>query len=743
MAPRPVPSLPPALDATSIEDLVDVPPEVLVLDQTPLRGHSPAARAARSLRYSRSGPTDVYDEIGFRYLASNPTLGPVPLQTSASARAHQQELDLRRADPLLEELRAQQESLRHRPLSVPDGRLRYTVHGALLDVRLVQDLPGGGELEEPWPVPLSRPPQFLLDGAVPWDAAVHAGRRLRVDLDAMRWLPMEVLLEAGRFPRMQEMAHLLRQGMDDDGFYAFVSHRWLTASAPDPGSRQAASLAWQLVGYLAEAVRVAHQRGLTAPRLYNPHIGFPIGPQGSELAESLLVNLLRPALGGGAPDHDGESNPAGLDAVWREVREIDDRVSGPGMVAAGARDVGLHELRALLDECPGVRQLLGRVHLWYDYTCLPQPPRTDGEQELFRAGLETLGPCQVLGTTLVLLDDTDDYLGRAWCTLEALTGSAFGALHLLSGPERLGRDEDSDIGLHLVHLLEDRPHLIWRAVLDTELFGVQDQQQCMRRLGLAATDLSDLSFIYRRLPRRPVRVHLDDSELVTGVVPLAVMPGEDAVALPSSLGRDAGRAWTPLGRLDWWAAGDLGDGPRIDPWDWPPLRHYPSLPRAGSADVPSTPAHVAVVASCEGEAILVAAWVEEHRSELEDMLAVAVRSVSWVATDVAPVGCLAHGQLQATPVSAPVWVLVGLSQLLERAEVADMVIQSASAAGNAVHQVAIDITDEPHQNVGRLLEGASAGTRRVALPDGGFAVHVGGLFRHDLDSVVVREPAPT
>jgi hypothetical protein len=51
-----------------------------------------------------------------------------------------------------------------------------------------------------------------------------------------------------------------------------------------------------LIAFLTEAVRVAHQRGLHQPRRFSPQLGQPVGPRGSELAESLIVNVLRFSL---------------------------------------------------------------------------------------------------------------------------------------------------------------------------------------------------------------------------------------------------------------------------------------------------------------------------------------------------------------------------------------------------------------------------------------------------------------
>src|SRR5260370_40989524 len=76
-------------------------------------------------------------------------------------------------------------------------------------------------------------------------------------------------------------------------------------------------------------------------------------------------------------------------------------------------------------------------------------------------------------------------------------------------------------------LLVDRPYMVWRGILDTEVFAVQTPYECMARLGLAATEAADIPLIYQQLRRLgpPRKIHNDDSELVTGVFPLPVLHG--------------------------------------------------------------------------------------------------------------------------------------------------------------------------------------------------------------------------
>jgi len=142
---------------------------------------------------------------------------------------------------------------------------------------------------------------------------------------------------------------------------------------------------------------------------------------------------------------------------------------------------------------------------------MPQAPRTPDDDALFRQGLQSLVPIQLLGHTIVLLDETEDYLSRGWCTLEALVADAKAvSMELLIGSARkTARDGKAEH--YFVTLLGDRPHIVWRAVLDTEVFRVQTEADCMERLGLKFTDPRDLPFIYQQLRNlaAPRKIHVD------------------------------------------------------------------------------------------------------------------------------------------------------------------------------------------------------------------------------------------
>ena len=67
--------------------------------------------------------------------------------------------------------------------------------------------------------------------------------------------------------------------------------------------------------------------------------------------------------------------------------------------------------------------LLRRIGVWYDYSCMPQKPRTDAEDSLFKSSLRKL-PVLFSTASLISLRESagDDYMSRGWCLAEIASG---------------------------------------------------------------------------------------------------------------------------------------------------------------------------------------------------------------------------------------------------------------------------------------------------------------------------------
>jgi hypothetical protein len=699
----------------------NVAPEQLMLDPALRFQAPPPLAAAMALAYARTGGSAAYDEIGFRLSAATPCKGPVPLQTVQGMRLARERDEATQPTPALKKLLREEALLRHRPIDLPGtGHFSYRREGNFLHIvrpRSGSRVPGD---EEVWTFPLSGPPFGIMDSAEPRDAPLITAQRYEVDVPGAYWLPLSLLIERGRMEQMQTWRDHLGTRTTAGRFYCFVSHRWLSPTHPDPRGLQASLIAWQMAGYMAEAIRVAYVRGLDEPRRFHGLIGCSLGPAGSELAEALVVNVLRMAL-----------DPTLLERAWEEIEGLD--ALDDNGVAAAAADAGLANLRALLEPRPVLTALLTRIYLWYDYGCMPQPPRTPEDEKVFRDGLEHLAALQILGRTAILLDEAEDYLSRGWCTLEAtVADTVAGYRDLLVGAVR--RTTSEGVTEHYFDmLLEDRPHILWRAVLDTEIFRLQTPEQCMARLELGVTEPRDVPFIYQGFVnlRAPRKIHVDDSELVTGVFPLPVL--DDAtVLIPRTTGQNMALVTAPRTRrtLDWTDAVRLRTG-------WVPgdsAADVPALLRRDPPPAGPPSCHVAVVASCEGEAVLLANWAWRRREELEEAVGAQVASLSWLATDIAPVGHLVDGTLRAMPIRAEVWVVVTMSTRLLNCSLTNSLLNTLSQAEVRWLDLSVDV---PEDNLREIV--AAGGVPRepesfakLASPSSGFPLHPGGLFRGPL-----------
>jgi hypothetical protein len=188
-------------------------------------------------------------------------------------------------------------------------------------------------------------------------------------LHRFRILPASYLLRHDHFGRMQDSDI---EWMDPRRCWLliFVSHRWETPEQPDPPGRQYRALAALVTGLcdLWDALIAEHasERIRLVPRLDR---------HGTAQA-AVLLSRLNPADGAGRRSLRGSA-------------------------------------RRVLPE---------HIGIWYDYACLPQAPRTPGEEAAFRADLLALP--ELLGAAAVILvalrEANHDYGTRAWCLAEAL-----------------------------------------------------------------------------------------------------------------------------------------------------------------------------------------------------------------------------------------------------------------------------------------------------------------------------------
>jgi len=686
-------------------------------------------RADKLLKYSRLIENAAYDQLAYRLMAATPFIRAVKLQSLNTVRTHQQQDVLKRVDDDFNTLSTQAEYLAHRPIEMfEEGRANYTITKDLLKMWKKDD-PDFSDIT--WIFPLSNVPKAILGLSSDRDLPELISQYYHISAPEIYWLPLSTLLDNGIFKRMQDYRHLLINHAAPGNYYCFISHRWLSPVHPDPDGVQAQILAWQLISYLSEAVRVAKKRGLHQPRKFSPSMGVAVGVAGSTLAESILVNVLRYYL-----DEDS------LNEAFEETETLPLFEDDYGIKQA-ANDKDLIQLKQLLEDRPILKSLSEKILIWYDYSCMPQRPFINDEATIFLKSLEKLNLIQLIGQTAIMLDDADDYLGRAWCTLESVYAdnearyqwfTIAGSLNSISKNESMEH--------YFFELLEDRPHLIWRAILDTELFELQTPDTCMRRLGLSTTEADDLLLIYHKLKqlRMPVKIHVDDCEVITGVFPLPLLENKSQLLFSKETGR----------QINYFKPENIIQTKTLD---WTPLlslnnilgtnRETFLLFKDGYFQFPNgnnsrkNNCHVCIIASCEGEALLLSNWLYRHIAEVEGLQNLMIGSLSWIASDIAPVGKIVNGQLKTVAVDYPVWILVAGQARFTNCNTANMIMNCVRSADK---QMILLEYDRPTDNVTWYKKTAiveDAENRIMIRPDEQF-VHNGGLFRWALPNYLLK-----
>jgi hypothetical protein len=597
-------------------DWMHLTPDALLSNVPSVREQVNVTEAWKAMAYARMAPDPSYDELAYRIAAATPCRGAVPVQTIAQMLV---ERERDRESARIRRLRRDHDALKPRALDLPisDGRLRYEFTATTLNFFVEKRSSRGVNFEESWIVGRTHPPQMLLRDAVASDASPTFNQHYQIELPHAAWVSLGTMIEVGKLlPRQLWEDRLLKQ-VEAGRLYLFISHRWRTPHNPDPDGREASLLAWQLIDHLCEAVLIASRRGLQAPRMYASTVGQIIGLSGRELSETMIVNVLRPRLTGNE-----------IVAAAAEVAEIEPHLAR-GVLEAASGDVGLGSLRQLLEYCPVLRRLADSVCLWYDFACLPQVPRNATEEAVFQSGLRELSPIQMIGNTVVLIDLPEHYLSRAWCTLEAIGANVSNRDLVLLHAEPRTTSIGAEVEQYFVSMMQDRPYVVRRAILDTFLFKIQTPQRCFERLGIALTEAADLVNVFdllRQVCHTP-GAHIDNSSVVTGCLPLAPQ-GDGDVVMPVGSSR--------LELLE-----DAEGNPRSLDWT-----QALTLLESGTREIfpahvtmpnkaDKRRAHVIALGSCEGDAVLIAGWANGHLAELENEIDASAVAISWISDESA------------------------------------------------------------------------------------------------------------
>jgi len=191
-----------------------------------------------------------------------------------------------------------------------------------------------------------------------------------------RFISGRTLLELPKLDRCQSLPANTWTSMEHLWHGVFVSHRWGSQTDPDPTGSQLANLQKLVQRIVQIAEVIADERvGIEAARERLARLPS-LNQQGTLQAAHLVFRSLAAA----------ESIPD-AEEIWSNGR--------------GSLDV---------------------IGFWYDYSCLPQDPRTPAEEQEFAQTLQGIGE-MILSpqvSTLVLRKEGDGYLSRGWCFAESM-----------------------------------------------------------------------------------------------------------------------------------------------------------------------------------------------------------------------------------------------------------------------------------------------------------------------------------
>ena len=182
---------------------------------------------------------------------------------------------------------------------------------------------------------------------------------------------------------------------------------------------------------------------------------------------------------------------------------------------------------------------------------------------------------------------------------------------------------------------------------------------------------------------------MDASELVTGAFPLPVVEQGTSVLWARHSGRSVSKKQdgTPRQSLDWTDVLRLETG-----WNCENSRDaanvLPSMQIGsdtnGHLSTQCSRCHVAVIGSCEGEAVMLSNWVREHRGDLESLIDASIASLTWLATDIAPVGHFVYGDLSAIAIDVDAWVVVAFSTRFEHCSLTGFLVELLKNTGGII-----------------------------------------------------------
>jgi hypothetical protein len=308
----------------------------------------------------------------------------------------------------------------------------------------------------------------------PWHGGVGVYYSWRTMIDWVRW------------PRRQEAAPIASQA-DPGKLLLFVSHRWEEVSHPDPGGRQLLALKIGLALSLAAAFRIkpGAQTDSGLPEVFRRFLST-VMPEALEEPElKAWADRVRQEAGRSKTEEE----------LWNRLRQLEQ-----GQVA--------ERLAAIQSQ----------MLVWYDYASMNQVPRSQVEEQEFRAELERLNDIQAGAATVAIATD-EEYLTRAWCFLEICGGLRKTIVELTPS---------WGMSMSLSSSVNRWAHISDQLIASLNCNGIES----IEGANLSATEAGDLQIVAKLISRLPLfgLVESDGSDLVGGSIPMPLRSGRWIVA---------------------------------------------------------------------------------------------------------------------------------------------------------------------------------------------------------------------
>jgi hypothetical protein len=198
-----------------------------------------------------------------------------------------------------------------------------------------------------------------------------------------RYISARSLLKLEKLDRCQDLPVWAWTPAAQLWHLVFISHRWSAMDDPDPISNQLRCLQ-RLVQRMLDVAVVIEDDRADEKAVRERLARIPsLAQQGSLQAAHLVFRTLSSGFDMEVPEQEASNQLAG----------------------------------------DGILDLIG---FWYDFSCLPQDPKSDEEEREFRGALQGIGK-MILSprvSTLLLRQEDDGYLERGWCFAESMIAGA-------------------------------------------------------------------------------------------------------------------------------------------------------------------------------------------------------------------------------------------------------------------------------------------------------------------------------